>query len=116
MLTAGTLFRSRKDGKLPTAVDGIAGRIRVDRPPSIEVGQGTDTLGSWVPAERRVVVKSTLPRGVAWLTFWHEMCHSWLDDTGAANNFTPRQQEIIADAIATGLARLMPATAQPSED
>lgn len=78
----------------------------MDRPAVVEIGTGAEHMGYWVPAERRILVRSTLPRDVAWLTFWHELCHSWLDDTGASNLFTPRQQEVIADAIATGLARL----------
>jgi hypothetical protein len=101
-----TLSKLLQGGKLPPSVHGIAGRIRVDRPLAVEVGTGAGHLGSWIPAERRIMVRSTLTRDVAWLTFWHELCHSWLDDTGASNLFTPRQQEVIADAIATGLVGL----------
>jgi len=110
-----TLFRTHRDGKLPATVDGIAGSIRIDRPPVVELGQGTDLLGHWIPAERRVLVRSTLNRDVAWLTFWHELTHSWLEDSGAANLFSPRQQEVIADAIATGLVRLMAIPPLPPE-
>jgi hypothetical protein len=39
------------------------------------------------------------------MTFFHEVVHSWLFDTGVANAFTPEQQEAVCDAVALGLHR-----------
>lgn len=102
-----TVFAYTLDGTLPTDVMGTAGPISVGRTPTVRDKDGQDLLGEWTPATRHIVVVSTATRRVAWLTFWHEMVHSWLEDSGVAYVLTQDQQEAICESVGLGLVRMM---------
>lgn len=89
---------------LPKVLEGLAGPIRVDRPPVVD---STDPhiRGLWIATERRVLVQSTLQREVAWQIFAHEACHSWLDDAGV--RLPKTKDEAVCDAVAAGVLRLL---------
>lgn len=106
------LFRPSITDLLPKRFEGLGGLVRVDRPLVVSAGErrhedAVQTRGCWRPLERRVVVGSTLPRRSAWLIFWHEVGHSWLDDSGVHAFLSDRQQEGVCEAVASGLIRLM---------
>lgn len=92
---------------LPSTVTGTAGPITVGRTPTVRDKDGHDLLGEWTPGNRHIVVVSTASRRAAWLTFWHEMVHSWLDDSGVGCVLTADQQEAVCESVALGLTRMM---------
>ncbi len=85
---------------IPRVVEGIAGPMRVDRPVNLPDRE----FGLFEFETRRIVVKATLPRDVAWSTLFHEMTHAALWDSGTHHLFTERQREAVCDAVA--VARL----------
>lgn len=102
-----TLFRAGIDHKLPAVVEGIAGPITVGRPPAVVDEKGHPLFGEWRPLNRHLVVLSTLDRRAAWVTFYHELVHSWLQDTGVTHMLTKAEEESTCETVALGLLKLM---------
>lgn len=85
---------------LPKEIMGLAGPIKIDRPLVVDPAN-PDNIGMWLSDERRVLVKSTLKRPIAWLTLLHELGHAALTDAGVFRLSYTKEEQVV-EAIASG--------------
>lgn len=92
---------------LPTEWPGLGGPIRVRRAKELVDTAGEENLGLWDSETRTLSVLSSLRGPNAWRYFWHEECHSWLDDLGVSEHMSEELQENICVGYATYRMHLM---------
>jgi hypothetical protein len=90
---------------LPASVEGAGGpiRVRIVRRPLIE--DGVECLGVFRHASRTIVISAQVKGRQRWHTFYHELTHSALTDSGPWNSLTEKQIEALCDAVATQRVR-----------
>jgi Zn-dependent peptidase ImmA (M78 family) len=90
--------------KFPKKVLGLAGPITVRFKGNPTV-KGEVVAGYWRTASRLIVVSSSIEPRQQVHTYFHELVHAALDDSGQCNLLTDEGQEALCDLIAT--ARLL---------
>ena len=85
---------------VPRHAHGILGPITVRRPPKVTL-YGAACLGSYLIPERRIDIERGLEPGAAIRTFYHELAHSWLHDSGI--DTSGEWAESVCDAVALGM-------------
>lgn len=90
--------------KLPETVFASGGDVIIVLKPRIK--HGTEELwGSWEESTRVVEIDSTASPRHQWRTFYHELTHVALTDSGADELLTDGTTEMICDAISTARMR-----------
>lgn len=97
---------------IPAEFCGLGGPITVAEEENPVDEDGQKLLGSWDANTRRLVVRAGLNPNVAAATFFHEVVHSLLWDSGVQHFFSKKKLEAICDAVGTGLARAGVSTPQ----
>ena len=90
---------------LPSKVEGVAGPITVRVVANLKAKDGTRCMGHWDDATRVVQVDAALKGEVLEGTFYHELLHSALDDTGLYRLLSERVSEAACDGVATAMLR-----------
>jgi len=84
---------------LPTEVSSLLGPVKVE---VVDIGgDDGENCGEWHHNRRTIKVKAGLPDSVTQHTFWHEIMHMILNDSGVSHALTKRQEEAVCDAYAT---------------
>lgn len=97
----------RKRGpKLPREVFSVLGNMPLTRDTR---GLDDGDFGLFDPNERRVAIHPTTSQESEWLTYWHEVTHVALFDSGCRNILTREQEETICDSLGTYLSAMMQA-------
>lgn len=86
---------------LPDSVISAKGWVKVNRPPAPLDCGGVDAIGCYTYAARKLEVVQGLSPYRAWHTLYHEEVHMVLGDAGLLNVGSARQQDSLADAMAT---------------
>ncbi len=95
---------------LPKVVHGAGGPITVKMVNAIEPDPKypTDTtFGIWESQTRTIRIIETLEPQFRWLTYFHELVHAALSDSGVTHMMTAENEECLADAIGTARLREM---------
>lgn len=91
---------------LPQSVEGLGGPIRVVRVRGWVIADDGDMCNGLYDHDTRSIRISSYIRGrQRWHTFYHELTHAALTDSGAWNELTAKKAETICDAIATSRVR-----------
>jgi hypothetical protein len=90
---------------LPALVMGMGGPITVELCDKLVDEDGAHCLGLWIFRERRIKLERHKDRAQVWATFYHELVHAALDDSGLSNLLTEPQQEALCDALANARMR-----------
>lgn len=94
--------------KLPKEVQGLGGPIKVVILPALEkTEKGEEVAGRWLDAERTIQVLSAQNGREQWRTFYHELAHAALHDSGMTHLLSEDSEEALADLM--GLARVVEA-------
>jgi hypothetical protein len=94
-----------KVAPLPKQVMGMAGPIAVEVCDKLTDEDGSHCLGLWIFRERRIKLERHANMQQVWATFYHELVHAALDDSGLSNLLTEPQQEALCDALANARIR-----------
>jgi hypothetical protein len=86
---------------LPRTVMGAGGPITVRLIKRVKGDAGEDCYGTWEPSTRTIRIERSCRPAHRWRIYWHEWCHSAIDDAGLCHLLTPDAQETLADCIAT---------------
>ncbi len=95
---------------LPKVVHGAGGPITVKMVTAIEPDPKypTDTtFGIWESPTRTIRIIETLEPHFMWLTYFHELCHAALADSGVTHVLTAESEECLCDSLATARLREM---------
>jgi hypothetical protein len=88
--------------RLPPTIYGLAGPIRIHRPVMLP----GDDLGLWEAEHRRIRVKATVSREVAWAVLLHELTHTALYDSGLTVG-TEDDEERLCDTMASAMMHVI---------
>lgn len=88
---------------LPDVCEGIAGPITVRREPPAD----EDAMGTWNWTTRMIYVAPCISPESEMQTFYHELAHSWLHDSGLERLVTDEMCEALVIAISTGMFRFL---------
>lgn len=99
-------MRSRLPKELPTTLATQLGPLSVGYL-SEEESARLEAMGYFSHLKRTVDVLDSLPLEQKWQTFWHEVLHVALWDSGANNVLESRAQELVCDAVGTFLTQMM---------
>ena len=92
--------------RIPKRVEGMGGPITVKLVRRVRV-EGVACWGSWHSDKRAVSLDCGAPREHQWRTFFHELTHSALDDSGLGAQLSEAGNEAICEAMASLHVRLM---------
>lgn len=90
---------------LPTTAEAPGGTIAVICKPTLRHADGTECWGMWDAANRTIEIASSAARRHQWRTFYHELTHAALDDSGISQGMTDAMQETLCEALATARMR-----------
>lgn len=90
---------------LPSVVQGAGGAIRVVRCRTPIVEDGVTCHGLFRHETRTILIAASLRGRQRWHTFYHELTHAAMTDSGLWNRHTEKQVEALCDAIATARVR-----------
>ena len=92
---------------LPQTVEAAGGTIRVVRvrTPIIDSDSGTECIGEFRHETRTIAIAASLRGRQRWHTYYHELTHAAMSDSGLWNRMTEKQVEAVCDAIATARVR-----------
>ena len=90
---------------LPPTVEAPGGTITVILKPTLRHPDGTECWGMFDLAARTIEIATTATKRHQWRTFYHELTHSALDDSGISQGITEAMQESICECIATARMR-----------
>lgn len=88
---------------IPSSCEGIAGPITVRREPPAD----DDAMGTWNWTTRMIYVAPCTSPAAEMQTFYHELAHSWLRDSGLEKLVSDEKCEALVIAISTGLLRFL---------
>ena len=89
---------------IPATVETLGGTVDVIIVPKLVNSANEPCWGLWDPVARSITLERRPPR-VMWATYYHELCHAMLDDSGIANLFSDDMKEVLCDALATARFR-----------
>lgn len=92
--------------KLPVEAFSLIGPVLVTSLDAIRA-EKEELYGRFLPAERRIEISPGMTREIEWATYWHEVAHIILTDSGANNSLDERQVEAVCDAVGTYLTAMM---------
>lgn len=84
---------------------GLGGPITIEVLEKLLDEDGGHCWGLWLAPERRIKIEKNAKREHMWGTFYHELVHAALDDSGLSNLLTEPQQEALCDAMSTARMR-----------
>lgn len=90
--------------KLPRKVFSLCGAITVRL---LSQKDAESLFGRTSYTDRTIEVAPGLTPEMSWLTFWHEVVHNMLFDTGVANVLDEKQTEAVCDAVGQSLMSMM---------
>lgn len=88
--------------KLPHSVMTMLGPVPVRL---VKDWKDESAWGMWHRDRRTIEIDARQTPELQWSTFFHEVTHCALDDSGLANILTEPQQEALCDAMATARMR-----------
>lgn len=92
--------------RLPQQVEGAGGPIRVVVVRGYVTHEdGEECMGTYEHETRTIRVASRLRGRQRWHTFYHELIHAALTDSGLWNQLGKQKQEALCDALATARVR-----------
>lgn len=94
------------NGKLPRTVSAPGGPVSVRIKRGLRF-DGKKCWGIYQPEHRRILIEQSAAMEQRWRVLYHEIAHVWMMDSGLDNQFSEEGSEAIADAISTGLVRLV---------
>jgi hypothetical protein len=110
--------------KLPKRIMGMGGPIEVlivdpakdpDFKPEPHPVKNDVPWGVWVPETRTIKIVSNVSRAFQWATFYHELGHAVLQDTGLAEQLTSECEEALCVAFSSArMMELQPISSCPS--
>lgn len=69
-----------------------------------------ERFGETCLLERKIRIDATLSPTMAWKTYWHEVMHLVLEDSGAGRlDLDPKHEEALCDALGTYMTAAMKA-------
>lgn len=89
---------------LPKTLAGPAGPFTVslvERP----MMDNRAVMGLWDGLKRHIEIDKTMPVAQQWLTFFHELTHVGLADSGLDELLSHEETEAVCDAVATSRFR-----------
>ena len=90
--------------KLPKTIMGLGGPIRVKVVERLKV-KGDRVHGSWDPRKRLISLDAENTAVETEQTFYHELMHAALDDSGQWNLLTKEGAEALCDLVAMARMR-----------
>lgn len=90
--------------KLPKKTMGLGGAITVKLVSKLKY-KGTKVAGLWHSYARLIEVSDSLPLREQRHTYYHELVHAALDDSGLQHTLTKESQEVLCDLLATARLR-----------
>lgn len=90
---------------IPKVVEGAGGPIRVVVVRGPLVDDGDECIGLFRHETRTLLLSARLRGRQRWHTFYHELTHAAMTDSGLWNRYTVKQIEAFCDAIATARVR-----------
>ena len=85
---------------LPRSVMGLGGPIAIVRSRRI-VEVGDECWGLWDREKRRISILASIPREHQWRTYFHELGHAALTDSGVEELVDDKVHEALVVAIAS---------------
>lgn len=86
--------------KLPKIANGMAGPIKIRLVKKLK-DEGVRLHGGWYAAKRTIKLDSTDSAWKLQHTYWHEMMHAALDDSGQDALLTEAGKEALCDLVAS---------------
>lgn len=90
--------------KLPKVANGMAGPIKVVLVKGLKL-KGQRLHGSWTAHKRTIKLNAKNSVWQMQHTYWHELTHAALDDSGQWNLLTEAGMEALCDLVASMIMR-----------
>ena len=94
----------RRSISLPKRVSAPGGYVTVKECKGPKV-HGEEVWGSWDPITRRIEIEAGLAPQRKWHTFYHELAHVAMGDSGAQKLLRAKEEEVLCEAFATARMR-----------
>ena len=90
---------------LPATVEAPGGTITVILKPTLRHPDGSECWGMFDLANRTIEIATTASKRHQWRTYYHELCHAALDDSGISQGMTEAMQETLCECLASARMR-----------
>lgn len=90
--------------KIPKVVNGLAGPIAVVISTG-DINAEPSTVGLATFHTRTIQLRQLSDPQVMWTTFWHEVFHFALYDSGLHNRISEKEQEQLCDLVGAAIGR-----------
>lgn len=87
--------------KLPKTIHAPAGPVTVVLQDVVKNEKGEELWGVWEGEDRTIRIDESASLRYQWHTFFHELMHVALCDSGIAHLLPDESQEALCDAVAT---------------